>query len=164
MAHFYRGDFMKHLPININELIDAIEDEGEAYLDSDTGEVISFPEESIFAEEDADDSDWREEIRILTKKVSEDKIGRYIEIPTIESFESFKYMEEFLATVTNNKPHEHLSRALCGKRPFRAFKDALCYYPEERERWFNFKNSKIEQYGKNWLEAQGIELKQMAKV
>ena len=42
--------------------------------------------------------------------------------------------------------------AINGKGAFRRFKDVLLNYPEERERWFQFKDDKTEERALEWLD------------
>ena len=54
-------------------------------------------------------------------------------------------MEDFIATVEDEHLAELLEVAIDGKGAFRRFKDVLAHYPEERERWFRFKDTRMEQ-------------------
>jgi hypothetical protein len=51
---------------------------------------------------------------------------------------------------------EHLSEllevAINGKGAFRRFKDVLLNYPEERERWFQFKDDRMKERALEWLD------------
>jgi hypothetical protein len=42
--------------------------------------------------------------------------------------------------------------AINGKGAFRRFKDVLLDYPEERERWFQFKGAKEQKRALEWLD------------
>lgn len=46
--------------------------------------------------------------------------------------------------------------AINGSGAFRRFKDVLLYYPEERERWFRFKDERMEQRALECLDEIGI--------
>ena len=47
--------------------------------------------------------------------------------------------------------------ARCGRGAFRHFKDVLLDYPDERERWFKFKNARVRERILEWLESEGVE-------
>ena len=51
-------------------------------------------------------------------------------------------MEDFIATVEGERLAELLEVAIKGKGAFRRFKDVLLNYPEERVRWFEFKDDR----------------------
>lgn len=46
--------------------------------------------------------------------------------------------------------------AINGKGAFRRFKDVLLRYPEERERWFRFKDERMQERALEWLDCIGI--------
>jgi len=52
---------------------------------------------------------------------------------------------------------EKLYIAIDGPGAFRRFKNVLLRYPEEKERWFKFKDARTTERVKEWLEAEGIE-------
>jgi hypothetical protein len=61
-------------------------------------------------------------------------------------------MQAFIATVENEHLTELLEVAINGKGAFRRFKDVLLSYPEERERWFKFKDDRMEERALKWLD------------
>jgi hypothetical protein len=60
-------------------------------------------------------------------------------------------MVDFIATVKDERLVELLEVAINGKGAFRRFKDVLLNYPEERERWFQFKDDRMEEKALEWL-------------
>ena len=48
--------------------------------------------------------------------------------------------------------------AISGRGAFRRFKDVLLRYPEERERWFQFKNEWMQERALEWLDDIGVTL------
>jgi len=132
----------KTLKINLDELCSAIEDssyEHEYYLDLETGEIV-------FISKYMDD----EETRKLKGQIEED-FDRYERIPKAESHEGYEDMVDFIATVTDERLVELLEVAINGKGAFRRFKDVLLNYPEERERWFQFEDDRIQERALEWL-------------
>ncbi len=61
-------------------------------------------------------------------------------------------MQAFIATVEDEHLAELLEVAINGKGAFRRFKDVLLNYPEERERWFEFRDSRMEERALEWLD------------
>jgi hypothetical protein len=136
-------DKKKQLNIDLDELCEAMEDssyEHEYYLDLETGEIL-------FVSEYMDD----EETEKLRDQIEAD-YNRYERIPTAESHEGYEDMADFIATVDNERLAELLEVAINGKGAFRRFKDVLLNYPEERERWFQFKGERMEERALEWLD------------
>ena len=61
-------------------------------------------------------------------------------------------MQDFIATVEDERLAKLLEVAINGKGAFRRFKDVLLNYPEESERWFKFKDDRIEERAREWLD------------
>jgi len=114
--------------------------ENEHFLDLETGEIL-------FVSEYMDD----EESEKLKERIEED-FKRYERIPKAESHEGYQDMVDFIATVDNEHLVELLEVAINGKGALRRFKDVLLNYPEEGERWFQFKDERMEQRALEWLE------------
>jgi len=139
----------KSLDINVDELCEAMEDssyEHDYYLDLETGEIL-------FVSEDMDD----EETGKLREQIEED-YERYERIPKAESDEGYRDMVDFIATVEDKHLAELLEVAINGSGAFRRFKDVLLRYPEERERWFWFKDDRTEERAREWLDDIGVTL------
>jgi hypothetical protein len=139
----------KALKISLDELCEAMEDssyENEHFLDLETGEIL-------FVSEYMDDEDSEK----LKERIEED-FERYERIPKAESHEGYQDMVDFIATVDNERLVELLEVAINGKGAFRRFKDVLLNYPEERERWFQFKDERMEERALEWLEDIGVTL------
>lgn len=137
------------LKIDLDELCFAMEDssyEDNYYLDRKTGEILLISEYM-------DD----EEIEKLRDKIDENP-DRYERVPKAEPYEGYQDMEDFIATVEDKHLAELLEVAIDGKGAFRRFKDVLVRYPEERERWFRFKDERMEEKASEWLNDIGIRL------
>ena len=133
----------KTLKIGLDELYDAMENssyEVEYYLDLETGEIL-------FVSEGMDDVET-----VKMKNQIEEELGRYELIPKAESYEGYRDMQAFIATVEDDHLSELLEVAINGKGAFRRFKDVLLNYPEERERWFQFKDDRMEERALEWLD------------
>jgi hypothetical protein len=133
----------KALNIDLDELCSAMEDssyEHEYYLDLETGEIL-------FLSDYMDD----EETEKLRDKIDEES-DCYELIPKAESHEGYEDMQDFIATVEDEHLAELLDVATNGKGAFRRFKDVLLGYPEERERWFKFKDDRMQERALEWLD------------
>jgi hypothetical protein len=82
---------------------------------------------------------------------------RYIAVPRAESRDGYGDMEEFIETVRSDSLQDRLWCAISGRGAFRRFKDVLEDYPQERERWFGFRDARVRQRVLDWLEEEGIE-------
>jgi hypothetical protein len=132
----------KILKIDLDELCSAMEDssyEHEYYLDLETGEIL-------FISDYMDD----EETGKLKDQIGEDS-DRYERIPKAESHEGYEDMVDFIAMVKDERLVELLEVAINGKGAFRRFKDVLLNYPEERERWFQFRDDRVHEKALEWL-------------
>lgn len=139
----------KALNIDPDELCSAMEDssyEHEYYLDLEAGEIRFL-------------SDYKdeEEAEKLKDKIDEE-FDRYERILKVESYQSYADMQDFIATVKDEHLAELLEVAINGKRAFRRFKDVLLRYPEERERWFQFKDDRMWERAREWLDDIGVTL------
>jgi len=66
-------------------------------------------------------------------------------------------MEAFIETVASPHLQELLEVAINGRGAFGRFKDVLVRYPDERERWFAFKDARMRERVREWLMDEGIE-------
>lgn len=139
----------KALNIDIEELCAAMEDgshEHEYYLDLDSGEVLLLSEYVG----DEETGELKEQI--------EENSDRYERIPRAEPHEGYRDMVDFIVTLENEHLAELLGVAIDGKGAFRRFKDVLLDHPEEEERWFRFKDERMEARALEWLGDIGVTL------
>jgi hypothetical protein len=81
----------------------------------------------------------------------------YLRVDPVSSREQYRWMERFIATVTEPDLRARLVAAIDGKGAFRRFKDVLMAFPNERERWFEFRTERLRSCMESWLEAHNIE-------
>lgn len=118
----------------------------QAFLDLQTGKVISW----------TDDTMDTVELEGIADEIEQDP-DRYVEVVVPESSETFEWMVEFVRGLDQGAPREALERALQGRKPFRAFKDALQGAPDARERWFEFELARQRQALREWVAAEDLE-------
>ena len=85
----------------------------------------------------------REDVELARRIWMDNK--QYKSIPSMESRDSYRDMVEFSGTVNDPELSQSLEIALDGKGAFGRFNDLLLDYPKERERWFEFKDEKMEE-------------------
>ncbi len=137
---------MKKVPVVWSELEAAFERNApnvSSYLDLETGEVLVF---------DGTNPDEHEQRAV----VAGDK-DRYLLIDPASSREQYRWMEQFVSSIRDEALQERLVIAIDGKGAFRRFKDVLLHYPEDRERWFNYRARRLHAYVNEWLAEHGIE-------
>jgi len=66
-------------------------------------------------------------------------------------------MDEFASSIGDPRLRELLEVALDGRGAFRRFKDVLARWPEERARWFAFRDECLRGAMQEWLIAHEIE-------
>lgn len=81
----------------------------------------------------------------------------HLKIEPIPSREQYRIMERFIATVPYPALAERLSDAIVGKGAFRRFKDCIAQHPEERKRWFAFRDVLVHQYILDWCKVNQVE-------
>jgi hypothetical protein len=171
---------MRQLKIDLSEFELAIDSGSEMisyFLDLETGEVICVSDEERGWLDSINESyydhqsetvdwesaleqehvpDWQREQLQNADRVEAGLGDRFISIPSEDSHEGYRDMEAFITTVRNRLLQERLVRAIGARGAFRYFKDVLLDYPTERERWFQFKQERLQQRILDWLEAYGI--------
>lgn len=172
----------RKVPVDLEELITAFDTnlrEANYYLDLETGDVIlvsdearslaeeiveSIPEDEEVTREaleaalgDHDEQDWMLEEAIWAALVEQGFGTRYVEVPTVESREGYRDMEDFIETVSDPQIRRELGIAIAGRGAFRRFKDVLLDCPAERQRWFAFQNDIMRRRVLAWLDKEGIE-------
>lgn len=140
---------MSRTKVNLDELCDAYamnNEELEHYLDVETGEVILWMDPIVTGvrNEELDDD--------LDEGFGE----RYLRLPKIESREAYELMAGFTEMVTSSSLRKQLEAALNQRKPFRAFKDVLYDFPEEREQWFKFEREAHRRQVLQWLQLNHI--------
>lgn len=142
---------MSKIKVNLDELCDAYainNEELEHYLDVETGEVILWMDPLATGVRNEE----------LEDELDEGFGERYLRLPKIESRDAYELMVWFTETVTSSSLRNRLEAALSGRRPFRAFKDVLYDFPEEREQWFKFEREAHRRQVLQWLQLNHITL------
>lgn len=135
----------KKIAIDADDLIQAMSwsldlmgGDGGWYLDTETGDVLLVSDAVDDLPEDIEDN------------------PRYLWIEQISPDESYRIMEDFVDTLTDERAAQSLSRALEGRKPFRRFKDTLFDFPILREAWFAFEHEARLRLAEEWCEDNGI--------
>jgi hypothetical protein len=141
---------MRVVSVNWTDLETAFErnsPETESFLDTRTGEVVTVSEGAI------DYTEQRSKVQVGGEA--------FVRIEPAASREQYKWMERFVAGVTDEPLRERLVIAIDGKGAFRRFKDVLLNYPTERERWFSYRGELLHWAIKKWMEKEQLAPKEM---
>lgn len=149
---------MKREEIDREGLLAAVETELphiEHFLDLRTGEVLTIVatgegETPATGELDEIAADNR---RLAARVRAEP--GRYERVPSIAPEAGFRWMQEFASTISEEDLRAEMQKALtdCTEDCFQTFRRCLLHADErERERWFAFRNEKLEEFIDAWLE------------
>ena len=139
----------RRVPINWDDLETALTshgDEQQSYLDPRTGEVHDHFREL--------GDDYEFSIEKVETGLSE---GYLLRIEPLPSSIEYGWMATFAASAQDPHLRELLDVALRGRGAFRRFKQVLSDRPEERERWFAFRDERMRHAMKDWLAEHDIE-------
>jgi len=114
-----------------------------SYIDRDSGDVL------VVVDGQPEDEENRR--RIAAEPT------QYVRIDPASSREQYRWMEQFVASLEDLQLRERLLVAIDGKGAFRRFKDVLLSYPQERERWFNYRAALLHNHINQWFSSKGLE-------
>jgi hypothetical protein len=81
---------------------------------------------------------------------------RYMAIDAIPSRIQYQWLDEFIKAIEDEPVRERMEAAINGKGAFRRFKDILLTLPDERRRWFEYRDQMMRQRIVDWVREQGI--------
>lgn len=125
------------LLLEIADLLDA----GElVYLNTQTFEILSHPDPVRW-----DDSEYAHLIQEVKDKVALEP-ENYIAIDPPDARDSYRIMEDFAFSITDERLRDRLLEALNSKKPFRYFRATVEDSPLLDD-WYDFKDARM----KEWL-------------
>jgi len=108
------------------------------YFNLQTEEIITIPGFSYMSDEEEFKKAFEEDY----KRIEQQKAD-LIKFEVLESFESFKIMEQFTEQLPDEKLRIELVNILARKRPFQNFKNKVDQ-SDFRQHWFDFKQKELE--------------------
>lgn len=114
-----------------------------SYIDRTTGDVL------VVVDGQPEDEENRNRIAGTPEQ--------YVRIDPASSREQYRWMEQFVASLEDPQLRERLLVAIDGKGAFRRFKDVLLTYPQERERWFNYRAALLQHHINLWFSSKGLD-------
>lgn len=109
------------------------------FLERTTGELVFIPDTDKYP--DLEVETWSNEI----EKIESDN-NDFAEIEPLESRDTYTIMAQFVVSVTDLDLKNKLISALNKRSPFREFKFVIDYSGDYRQKWFDFKNLKIQDW------------------
>jgi len=136
---------LRPLGVDLEDLADVLEagmGEGGGLLDLNSGEVwpavaIEYAKETDETPPDFDDPD------------------RWLYVAPEGSHGGYQDMEDFIATVPDQRRAELLARSIDGTGAFRRFKDTVARWPEEEWGWYRFTDERRRGRARRWLSDAG---------
>lgn len=151
------ADVKKVLPIDMRELSWALDDSSltiDRYIDLETGDIVErFEFDDIYFDENGEEVEPEDTVG----EMIDANPGRFAYIDPLPSYESYRHMEAFIPTVQDPHLKDLLVVAIDGKGAFRRFKEMLLGYPEEEQRWFEFKNERMLDVAMGFLDSIEVE-------
>ncbi|MBL7128422.1 MAG: hypothetical protein ISS16_05485 [Ignavibacteria bacterium] len=95
---------------------------------------------------------WEEELEKIENEWTD-----YSVISKMESWEAFRIMEDFVAEITDERLKEDLRKILNRKSPFANFKSEI-EASSYRQKWFDFRDLKYEDYVKEQLKLENFKI------
>jgi len=149
--------------VSLKEIVDAMDmlsDGMFAYLNPQTGEIITLSEDdrAMVEDEEFDEDDlpqWQRDALPKIREVLES--DEFLELPDKFEIHEWEIMERF-ALESGNKHREELLHAIHGEGAFRHFKRAVQRLGIE-QKWFRFRESALEEIARDWLKEHGIPLR-----
>lgn len=140
---------IRRVPVDLGELEMALTDHdgAECFLDTESGEILRIST-LMTHDEQAE----------IYDQIDEAPSERYVSIDPLPSSLEYGDMADFADSVADKSLARLLQVALNGKGAFRRFKDVLLDFPEERDRWFEFRDTRLHQRILEWLEENDLAL------
>ena len=130
----------------IKEIAEQLDCGFSCFLNKNKNELIFlYSDENEFF--DPSEDAWADERKKIKKKPKD-----YLEIEKMESRDSFRLMEAFISTVDSDKLTNDLTLALNLRKPFSNFKYVIDGSGEYRQKWFDFKAEKMQEWVKEQVD------------
>ncbi len=129
----------------IKEIAQELDCGSDCFYNPKTKEVIAIPNFTEIMDEDV----FREAFGEELDKIKQHKAD-FIKFEALESFESFKIMELFVAQLSDKNLQSELEKVLANKKPFQNFKHIIDH-SNFRQTWFDFKQNELEKRVKNQI-------------
>ena len=130
--------------VDLVDVVTALEDHssfGSWWIDAETGDVWPWSDDYDEVNASEFDPDRRRDARC---------------IDPLPSSVAYGDMEDFISSVSDPRAADLLNRAIAGRGAFRRFKDTLFDFPELREQWFAFSDTRMKRRAIELLIDEGL--------
>lgn len=141
--------------------MDVVSDEHFAYLNPQTGELLTLSTEEISSvEENLPTDDYPEWQQALISKARDVLASNdYLRLPTRYDIHEYAIMEQFCSSLTDERLAQTLLNQIHGSGAFRRFKQTIHRYGVEQE-WYRYRAAALEAIAIAWLESHHIPYQQ----
>lgn len=137
--------------IDLNKIIDCIEAAGDIetfYLNKNSGEIMSVPQDGSFLDDEiTEEMYWKIDM------------GFWLQIPGQYELHEYNIMESFAESLSNEQYKDKLLYELNCKKPFRRFKDEINYLGIAND-YYSYRREKIKKIAIRWLQDNKLEYKE----
>jgi len=148
-------------PVELADIVEAIDfqlDDSSAYVNTETGEVVSFREEEFRLAEEEDGPEralwWQREMVEDAQDVLES--DHYLRLPDKFEVHEYAIMERFCLSLENERVRERLLEAIRGSGAFRRFKDGIRRWGVEQQ-WYAYRAEALREIAIEWCKGHGVE-------
>jgi hypothetical protein len=146
--------------VNLREVIqemDVFGDEHRAFLNIQTGELITLSDYELMAAEEDDTlenmPEWQQGMVQKAKDVL--FTNDYRELPSKFDIHEYAIMQKFWYSVDGDELSERLLNSIRGRGAFRYFKDTIHQYGIA-DAWYDYREQAFREIAIEWLESIGI--------
>ena len=150
------------LPATLSEIMEAIEfqtEESTAYLNKETGRIMTISEEEFQAAEDDDSPEnypeWQQDNVKMAMEILDNE-ETFLTLPTKHDIHEYLIMERFCLSIRDRVISEALYGAIKGKSTFHGFKDNVQRF-KIADKWYRFREEAIKQIAIEWCRSKRIE-------
>jgi hypothetical protein len=137
--------------------LDALQDECTAYLNRQTGELLTLGDEELRAVDDdvdpADLPEWQRDDLPRLREVLDS--GDWLALPTSFDIHEWAFMDDFARSLDDAAVRDELLDAIRGAGAFRNFKGAVRRHGIQ-DTWHNFRFAALGRVATDWLDEHGI--------
>jgi hypothetical protein len=148
--------------VSLQDIVDAIDlpnAEWEAFLDPESGEIITITDDDLSSLEESESEllpEWQREHLPKVREVLES--DRFLRLPGSFEIREWPIMERFCHSIDSPAARGELLGAIHGRGAFRQFRSALERL-ELRDPWHSFRGAAFEEIAREWLRAHDIPFK-----
>ena len=141
----------------VAEELELVSDDIYAYINRQTGELLSVSVEDLAtADEEYDPEDyaeWEQETLAQAAKVLDSP--DFVRLPTADDIDEWAMMKAFGEALADERQGQDLLQRIHGSGAFRRFKEGL-YHHKLQEEWFRFQKQELARIAAEFLETEGI--------